>query len=47
MSQLTKFRCSDFNYLLAKRKKYLFGEGDIEVFSGWGEVQSPESRVQG
>ena len=46
MSQLAKFRCYDFNYLLAKKKKTFsagqikfFGKGqflgeDIKVFSG-------------
>ena len=33
MSQLTKFRCSDFNYLLAKRKNTFFLGGG-EVFLG-------------
>ena len=32
MSQLAEFRCCDFNYLLAKKKKKTFSAGQIKFF---------------
>ena len=32
MSQLAKFRCCDFNYLLAKKKKETFSARPYQIF---------------